>query len=217
MRQIYPDLWQSATEHPIAEAPQVATHAYLLTRPEGNVLFYATSLKSEHDAIAALGGMTHHYLSHKDEVGPHLATIRDRFGSKLVCHRAELAAVQEAAPVDETFERREAHLGNIEVIPTPGHTPGSACYLVRSPHGKSYLFTGDTLFLDDGRWETLIFHEKDRAELMRSLAILAELEPDVVICSASVGQPVVKEMAAGAWRPAVEEAARRLAAEAARA
>lgn len=215
MRQIYPDLWQTATDHPIPDAPRVATHAYLLTRPEGNLLFYATRQPEEHDAIAELGGLTRQYLSHEDEVGPHLAVLRERFGGQLVCHAAELEAVQAAAPVDLTFEGRETHLGNLEVIPTPGHTPGSACFLLRSPHGKSYLFTGDTLFLSDGRWETLVFREEDRAVLRRSLAILAELEPDVVLSSASLGEPAYREMRPGEWRRAVEGAARRLAEEAA--
>lgn len=34
---------------------------------------------------------------------------------------------------------------SIKVIPTPGHTKGSVCYLVTDP-GESALFSGDTLF-----------------------------------------------------------------------
>jgi len=37
--------------------------------------------------------------------------------------------------------------GNVEVIPTPGHTRGSVCFLAGSAEGKKYLFTGDSLFL----------------------------------------------------------------------
>lgn len=41
----------------------------------------------------------------------------------------------------------------IEVIPTPGHTPGSTCYLVPGVNGQSYLFTGDTIMLGaDDNW-----------------------------------------------------------------
>lgn len=204
MQQISPDLWQSETANPIPAAPQVNTHAYLLTRPDGNLLFYATGNASDHDRIAELGGLARQYLSHRDEVGPHLATIRDRFGSILVAHKAEVADAGMAAPVDLVLDKRDVHLGNIEVIPTPGHSPGSTCYLVHSPHGRRYLFTGDTIFLSEGRWETLVFDPEDRADLRDSLQHLAELEPDVVLSSASVGEPAYKEMAPGDWAAIVD-------------
>lgn len=39
------------------------------------------------------------------------------------------------------------------MIPTPGHSPGSTCFLVHSPTGQRYLFTGDTLYRSaDGSW-----------------------------------------------------------------
>ncbi|MDF2096069.1 MBL fold metallo-hydrolase [Aquibaculum arenosum] len=210
MRQIYPDLWQSKTENPIPGAPQVNTHAYLLTREDGNVLFYATGNTAEHERIAEMGGLARQYLSHRDEVGPHLATIRERFGSMLVAHEAELADVGAAAPVDLVLDKQEVHLGNIEVIPTPGHSPGSTCYLVHSPHGRRYLFTGDTVFLNDGRWKTLVFDDADRDDLRRSLEVLRGLEPDVILSSASLGEPSYKEMAPGEWAASVEPVLRRL-------
>jgi hydroxyacylglutathione hydrolase len=43
-------------------------------------------------------------------------------------------------------------IGNItiELLHTPGHTPESACYLLKDEHGKALsLFTGDTLFIGD--------------------------------------------------------------------
>lgn len=42
MRQIYPDLWQTSTEHPLSEFPHTTSNAYLLVRDAGNVLFYCT-------------------------------------------------------------------------------------------------------------------------------------------------------------------------------
>lgn len=210
MRQIYPDLWQSKAENPIPGAPQVNTHAYLLTHEAGNILFYATGNAAEHDRIAELGGLARQYLSHRDEVGPHLATIRKRFGSMLVAHEAELADVGAAAPVDLLLDKREVHLGSIEVIPTPGHSPGSTCYLVRSSHGGRYLFTGDTIFLNDGQWETLLFNQADKGDLRRSLELLRGLEPDVVLSSASLGEPSYKEFTPGDWSDSVDRVLRAL-------
>lgn len=206
MRQLYPDLWQTRADNPIPGAPEVNTHAYLLTRDGGNLLFYATAQQSEQEAIAELGGMTHNYLSHRDEVGPHLARLRSRFGSKLVAHEAEREDVETAAPVDILLKQREVHHGIVEVIPTPGHSPGSVCYFIHSPYGQRYLLTGDTIFLNRGRWKTLIFHQEDRKDLIESLQLLWALEPDVVLSSASVGEPSFKEMGPGEWQAAVDEA-----------
>lgn len=210
MKQIYPDLWQSAPEHPIAEAPHVTTHAYLLLREAGNLLFYSASDPAEHRRVGELGGITHQYLSHRDEAGPALAQIRDTFGSKLVCHRLEEGAIGTHSPVDLAFDRRETHLGNLEVIPTPGHTAGSTCFLVASPEGRRYLFTGDTVFFAHGRLETLLFRKEDRADLEASLRLLRTLEPDVVLSSASVGPVAYQELEGAAWRAAVDGALRAL-------
>ncbi|MCB8994308.1 MAG: MBL fold metallo-hydrolase [Bacteroidales bacterium] len=37
----------------------------------------------------------------------------------------------------------------IKILPTPGHTPGSCCYVI----GNDYLLTGDNLVIKDGRYE----------------------------------------------------------------
>lgn len=210
MKQIYPDLWQTVAEHPF---PTLTTHAYLLVREEGNVLFYSTGHAHEHRHIADLGGLTRQYLSHKDEVGPALGSIKDMFGSTLCCHRLEVEAVEKESPVDLAFDSREVHLGNIEVIPTPGHTPGSTCYLVSSPHGGSYLFTGDTIFVGrDGNWtDGYLEGMSDRATLKESLELLRGLTPDVVLSSASLATPPYREVTPETWQAGVDDALRSLA------
>lgn len=147
MKQIQPDLWETEVERP---APGLTTHAYLLIRDGGNVLFYNTGHLHEIEKMAELGGVAYQYLSHRDELGDSLKLIRDRFDAKLGGHVRERAEFARIRPPDILFDAREVHLGNIEVIPTPGHSPGSTCFLVRSPHGKTYLFTGDTLYLSEG-------------------------------------------------------------------
>lgn len=212
MKQIYPDLWQTETEHPFRDSPHVATHAYLLLREGGNLLIYSSGQRNDYARIEALGGITHQYLSHVDEAGPPLARIKARFGSKLCCHALEAEDIGRHCPVDLTFSRRETQLGNLEVIPTPGHTPGSTCFFYRSPHGRRYLFTGDTLFPVGESWDTYLSVGGSKEKLRRSLAWLRELEPDVVFSSVSIGQPAFREMAAGTWREIVDQARRALAA-----
>jgi hydroxyacylglutathione hydrolase len=123
-------------------------------------------------------------LSHRDEAAPALADIKRFFGSKLCCHRLEAEAVGKVTPVDCTFDRREVRLGNIEVIPTPGHTNGSVCFLVRSSHRRTYLFTGDTIYLNNGAWDTRVNAGGSKSDLKNSLMLLRELEPKFVLSSA---------------------------------
>ncbi len=212
MKQIYPDLWQTRIEHPIPTVPSLSTHAYLLTREQGNLLFYSTGHEDELGGIAELGGITHQLLSHEDEVSPALVTIKQMFGSALACHRREVAAVSNVTPVDITFDGRETHFGNVEVIPTPGHTPGSVCYRIRSPHGRTYLFTGDTLFFDDdGTLKEGLLPGSDAADLRQSLLLLRDVTADVIISSASVNDVTpFREMAVDDWRSSIDVAVARL-------
>jgi glyoxylase-like metal-dependent hydrolase (beta-lactamase superfamily II) len=94
-------------------------------------------------------------------------------GAKIAVHEADAAAIEKGSrvtayylikedtgkvapfphcPIDMRLaDGEELHLGNktLEVIHTPGHTPGSACFLLKSD-GKNVLFSGDTV-LYDGR------------------------------------------------------------------
>jgi glyoxylase-like metal-dependent hydrolase (beta-lactamase superfamily II) len=203
MKQIYPDLWQTQAEHPFFG---VTSHAYLLARDTGNILLYSTGVPEEYEHIQKLGGITHQYLSHYDEAGPALAEIKKLFGSKLCCHRLGEPAVSKAAPVDRLFDKRETMPGNVEVIPTPGHTPGSVCFLASSPEGKKYLFTGDTLFLDKGKWATRVNAGGSKSDLRNSLMLLRDLKPDVVFSSASVGSVPFKEISsAQEWQADIDK------------
>jgi len=205
MKQIFPDLWQTKTERPYFG---VTSHAYLLVRPAGNILFYGTGAMSELGSIRELGGITRHYLSHRHEAGSSLVKIKREFGSQLCCHTLEAEAIRSICPVEETFDAREIHLGDIEVIPTPGHTAGSTCYVYKSPHGKTYLFTGDTIFPKGESWGTLIFQSEGggRAYLKTSLARLRDLEPDTVISSAAVGHSPINELSGHEWQTIIDKA-----------
>ena len=60
---------------------------------------------------------------------------------------------------------------NIKIVHTPGHTPGSSCYIV----GETYLVTGDNLIIKDGKY--VHFVEKfnmDTQEQEKSLKTLPD-------------------------------------------
>ncbi len=80
MRQVLPDLWETATDHPFP--PGLTTHAYLWTS-DRNALFYSVASAAEFDDLEKLGGVDDQYLSHQDEAGPVLRRIEDRFGATL--------------------------------------------------------------------------------------------------------------------------------------
>lgn len=188
------------------------THAYFLRRPEGNVLFYNTGNDGDLDQIAELGGIRFQLLSHRDESGPSLNRIKDRFGSRLCCSALEAPIIGKDAPVDVTFQVEDRQLGDIDIIHTPGHTAGSICFFYKSPYGKSYLFTGDTIFQSGGKWATLAFPQAGGSEaaLADSLLRLRDLNPDVVMCSAFVGAVSVVEVTGDEWAQAIDENVSRL-------
>ena len=79
----------------------------------------------------------------------------------------------------------------VEVMATPGHTPGSVCYLVseRDKKDKTMLASGDTLFaqsvgrtdLPGGDWPTLLRSLEKLAVLPDDLQVLPGHGPDTTI------------------------------------
>lgn len=210
MKQIYPDLWVTEPEQLAPELPDLRLYAYLLVRATGNVLFCRCEHHADHQHIEELGGITHQYLTHWHEAAPGLARIKKMFDSKLACHRRAEAAVSKFSSVDVTFEMRDVHLGDIEVIPSPGHTPGSTCFRFKSPYGNTYLFAGDTVFPSRGSWQAVAFEDGNKSDLKDSLAMLRSVDPDVVLCGASVADVPFKAMSRAEWHAALEQAARSL-------
>ncbi len=205
MKQLYADLWQTTRQKQFSI---LTVHAYLLQRPQGNVLFYNPRSSDDFQRIADLGGITHHYLSHCHEVHESVAAVAKRFGSKLCCHALVEPYLAQTMPADVYFDcpAVEMHLGNIEVIGTPGHTNNNLCYRYRSPHGKTYLFTGDTIYLDKGEWNTIVFPSDggNSRDLAGSLSLLRTLDVDVIVCSVSIGKMEVVEVTAGEWRSVID-------------
>ena len=208
MKQLQEDLWQS-TIHGMGA---LNTHAYFLRRPEGNVLFYNTGNEGDLEKIAELGGIQFQLLSHRDEAGPSLNRIKNLFGSKLCCSALEAPIIGKDAQVDVTFQAEDHHLDDIDVIHTPGHTEGSICFFYKSPYGKSYLFTGDTIFQSNAKWATLAFPRAGGSEvaLAESLLRLRDLNPDVVMSSAFVGNVSIVEVIGDEWTQAIDDNVRRL-------
>jgi len=213
MRQVFPDLWITEPEFPDpVNWPQLMFHAFLLTRSDGNLLFYRTEKESDHDRIAELGGVRLHYLAHSHEAGPGLGKVRSRFGPTLVAHRNAGPRIARFATIDEPLEARGSYSGGVEAIPALGHTDNNTCYRVTAQSGETYLFVGDVLFPSRGTWQAAAFYEDggNKQQLKASLELLSEFSPDVVLFSATVADPAVRRFNPQEWRSALEEASRSL-------
>lgn len=115
--------------------------SWLVVREGGNVMIdVPRPIPALLDRIDALGGVRWLFLTHRDDIAGH-ERIGARFGAERILHRGDANAVPGGverwidglAPVDLAPDLR--------VIPTPGHTRGSACLLHRD-----VLFTGDSLW-----------------------------------------------------------------------
>jgi glyoxylase-like metal-dependent hydrolase (beta-lactamase superfamily II) len=189
--------------------PGLTTHAYLWRRPRGNVLFYSPATEADFDAIDTLGGIAAQYLSHLDEAGPNLDRVAKRFGRRLHAPEAEIDAIAEHGRVDVAISATRHVDGNgVEVLPTPGHSPGSTSYLVTGVTGEGYLFTGDTMFpTAEGRWGTFLVPGRGDADQLReSVELLGALRPDIVISSAFGGDTAWTVVDESRWSECVAQA-----------
>lgn len=117
-----------------------------------------------------LGNPTHMLLSHIDDVADH-EKFQKHFQLIRTIHREDLRPkLGEIEEVFEDFESREL-FPELEVIPVPGHTRGSVCYLYK----KKYLFTGDHLAWDRENKRLKAFHSacwyswREQIESMKKL------------------------------------------------
>lgn len=140
----------------------------------------------ERDGMTVTGVLATHY--HADHIGGSmmgytidgLAGLLDRVDCPVHVQRAEVPWVTRTTGVTDQLVAHDSGdvvaVGDVvvELIHTPGHTPGSQCFLVG---GK--LVSGDTLFLDGcGRTD---LPGSDHAQMIESLALLGKVDDDIVL------------------------------------
>jgi hydroxyacylglutathione hydrolase len=158
------------------------------------------------DDMTVSGVLITHY--HPDHVGGEMgnntiegiAALLQRVDCPLHLQRTESEWVSKTTGVDAThFIEHDSgdvvRIGNIDVslLHTPGHTPGSQCFLV-----DGRLVAGDTLFLEGcGRTD---LPGSDSRQMAESLRRLAEVPDDTILypghrysAASSATMEVVKE------------------------
>jgi len=176
----------ASAPYPLPFAPSLDIRAFLLRRDQGNLLVYSVpTLESEAPAVKDLGGTSRQYLNHRHEA----MFASDWAAAPLFCHASERESVAKTSSVRGAFSRRHRLDDDFEVIPTPGHTRGATAFLWDSGEHR-FLFTGDTVYLDDGEWVAAVLESSDRGPYIESLELIRELDFDVLVpWAATGGQP----------------------------
>lgn len=116
--------------------------------------------------------LTHAHFDHAQALDELVALT----GAEVYLNGDEAGAISKKADVHTTQDGTVIQIGQIKAtcIHTPGHTPGSQCFLV-----DGAVFTGDTLFVDGcGRVD---LPGSDPHAMLTSLKRLAALPPETII------------------------------------
>lgn len=189
MERLFENLYAVGAET-LSFAPSFIGRAFLLRRKTGNILIYSSGLiMAEADALREQGSVTRQYLNHLHQAMPSCDWVSERFGAPLFVPEAEKDQISKTCRVGGTFSRRESQFDDFEVIPIPGHTEGSTCFLWADGEHR-YLFTGDTIYLKDDEWVIAILSGSDRTKYLESAKLVGELDFDVIVPSMSRGNAI---------------------------
>lgn len=116
--------------------------------------------------------LTHAHFDHAQA----LARLKELTKAEVYLHRKETEDVSKTSGINFTEDGTVIEIGGVKVtcLHTPGHTPGSQCFLA-----DGAIITGDTLFVDGcGRVDLPGSSPKD---MVASLNRLGKLPPSTIV------------------------------------
>lgn len=151
--------------------------SFVLERSEGNiVIFHSGRIDEAADDIRALGGADRVLMNHEHEsLGGQM-----HFDAPYYIHQDDKEAATDTLQIAGTFKDREQLYDDLEVIPAPGHTPGTTLYLWDNGEHR-YLFTGDFLCYEGDEWRTVVLPSSDREQSIKSLEMIRDLDFDALV------------------------------------
>lgn len=173
----------AAPPSPLPYQAGVQVRSFVLRRPAGTVVVYnSPGLSAAAPQVRDLGRVTHLLVNHEHEAmhGP------PDLDAPVFVHELDRRGTARSLPVAGVFTGRASIGDDLEVIPTPGHTRGTTSYLWDSGEHR-FLFTGDFLWIEDGAWRAVVLEPRLRADYVRSLELVRELDFDVLVPWGSTG------------------------------
>ncbi|WP_457582593.1 MBL fold metallo-hydrolase [Ensifer canadensis] len=188
MEHLFDTLYGAGAER-LSFAPDFTGRAFVLRRQGGNLIVYASRrLAEEADGLLSSGPFVRQYINHHHQAMPSCDWACEHLSAPLFGPELERRQILAHCRMSGGFADHEAHFPDFEVIPTPGHTAGSACFLWDDGQ-RRFLFSGDTIFLTEGRWIGAVLPSSDRLAYLASLALIKTLSFDVLVPSLAKGQP----------------------------
>jgi len=143
--------------------------------------------------------LTHSHMDHIADV----KHLKDAFSVPVYVNRLEAKTLEEPEQLsffstkvlgtkpDVLFEDKDKiKVGDIEidVIHTPGHTPGGSCFYIKK---EKTLFSGDTLF--KGSFGRVDFSYSNPEDMIKSLKKLSKLEKDTIVYPGHGSKTTIKD------------------------
>ena len=166
-------------------------YSHFVKRPAGNLILDASRIGSVSDAfdeLEAQGGVKAAVISDRHLGGASTNQIAERFGAAIYCSAIEAEAMGHrvnAVHVDHimAFERATIE-GDVQLIPTAGHTTGQFSTLVEVA-GARILFTADFVWREQGKWRP---GNWSRKKMIKSFEGLRDLKFGHVVAYTSYTQ-----------------------------